>query len=45
MRVEYLIISIIIVVVVLLVLVTFAQNIFPSVPKAVSDFLSNIGAK
>ncbi len=45
MRIEYLIISIILMVIVLLALITFAQNIFPSFPKAVSDFLSGIGAK
>ncbi len=45
MRIEYLIVSIIIMVIVLLALITFGQSIFPSFPKAVSDFLSTIGAK
>ena len=45
MRMEYLIVSIIIVVIVLLALITFAKGVFPAFPKAVSDFLSTIGAK
>lgn len=45
MRVEYMIVSIIVVVIVLLALIAFAKGIFPSFGKAVTDFLSGIGAK